>query len=45
MTKIHENELEINEALVRSLLKSQCPQWADLPLIPIKSSDTDNVLL
>ena len=41
---MHENELEIDEHLVRSLLKSQCPQWANLPLKAIVSSGTDNAL-
>ncbi|HFL2713403.1 TPA: aminoglycoside phosphotransferase family protein [Legionella pneumophila] len=44
MIKMHENELEIDEHLVRTLLKGQCPQWADLPISPIKSSGTDNAL-
>ena len=41
---MHDNELEIEEHLVRSLLKSQCPQWAPLSLARIQSSGTDNVL-
>lgn len=44
MVKMHEYELEIDEHLVRNLLKSQCPQWVDLPIVPIKSSGTDNAL-
>lgn len=44
MTKMHENELEIEENLVRELLKNQCPQWADLSISPIKSTGTDNAL-
>jgi aminoglycoside phosphotransferase (APT) family kinase protein len=44
MAKMHENELKITEHLVRELLNRQCPQWADLPLSPIKSSGTDNAL-
>lgn len=43
-TKMHENELEIDDNQVRILLKSQCPQWADYPLMRIKSSGTDNAL-
>ena len=31
MTKMHENEFEIDEHLVRTLLNSQCPQ------LPIKA--------
>lgn len=44
MNKMHENELSINEALVRSLLNSQCPDWADLPLNKLPSSGTDHAL-
>ena len=44
MAKTHENELEIDEHLVRELLRNQCSQWADLPLFRIKSSGTDNAL-
>lgn len=41
---MHENEFEIDEDFVCSLLKSQCPEWAHLPLKPIVSSGTDNAL-
>lgn len=41
---MHENELEIDENLVHTLLKHQCPKWANLPLKPIQSSGTDNTL-
>lgn len=44
MTKMHDNELVVNQDLVRELLRSQCPQWADLQLKPILSSGTDNAL-
>ena len=44
MTKMHENEFEIDENLVRSLLNSQCPQWAKLPIKAVFSSGTDNAL-
>lgn len=37
MTKMHGNEQEITLELVRSLLKKQCPQWAELELQPIHS--------
>lgn len=41
---MHENELEIDENLVYTLLKHQCPEWANLPLKQILSSGTDNTL-
>lgn len=44
MTKMHENEQDVNVDLVRSLLKSQCPQWANLEITPVFSSGTDNAL-
>lgn len=44
MTKMHKNELDINERLVKTLLKDQYPLWANLPLKKIQSSGTDNTL-
>jgi len=41
---MHENEFEISECLVHTLLKSQCSHWANLPLKAIISSGTDNAL-
>lgn len=41
MNKMHENELEIDEDLVRTLLQSQCPDWAHLPLKAVPSSGTE----
>jgi aminoglycoside phosphotransferase (APT) family kinase protein len=32
MPRVHEDELEVDEALVRALLAEQFPEWADLPL-------------
>ena len=36
--------IAIDTALVRRLLRSQFPRWADLPLEDIKSAGTDNAL-
>lgn len=41
---MHENEFDIDENLVRSLLSSQCPQWANLPIKAVPSSGTGNAL-
>lgn len=41
---MHADEFEIDEQLVRSLIKSQCPQWSELSLQKIISSGTDNAL-
>lgn len=38
---LHENEIPVDETLVRFLLKAQCPEWADLPL---SSAGTDNTM-
>jgi len=32
MMRVHEDELEIDDALVRALVDSEFPQWAGLPL-------------
>lgn len=32
MMRVHEDEFEIDDALVRALVDSEFPQWADLPL-------------
>ncbi|MGQ3892347.1 aminoglycoside phosphotransferase family protein [Legionella sp. CNM-4043-24] len=44
MAKMHENELEINEFLVKNLIEKQCPRWANLTMQPVSSSGTDNAL-
>ena len=42
--KLHENELDIDAALVRRLLAAQFPQWAGLPLEPLPVGGTDNAI-
>lgn len=42
--KMHADEVDINAALVRRLLASQFPQWARLPLAPVRSAGTDNAI-
>ena len=42
--KMHADEVDIDEALVRRLLAAQFPQWADLPLAAVPSAGTDNAL-
>lgn len=44
MTKMHENELNVSYNLVHALIKSQRPDWANLPIKAITSSGTDNAL-
>jgi len=42
--KLHADELDIDDGLVRRLLREQFPQWAELPLEPMASSGTVNVV-
>src|SRR5437762_11178192 len=44
MARMHADELEIGEALVRGLLDEQFPEWADLPLRRIEPSGTVNAI-
>jgi aminoglycoside phosphotransferase (APT) family kinase protein len=41
---MHVDELEIDEALVRSLLRRQFPEWLDLPLRKIEPAGTVNAI-
>jgi len=38
--KMHENEHDIDESLVKQLLSTQFPQWAKLPISQVKSDGT-----
>lgn len=42
--KMHDGEIDTDPSLVRRLLVSQFPQWADLPIEPVPSAGTDNAL-
>lgn len=41
---MHANEVHTDTRLVRRLLATQFPLWADLPLTPVPSAGTDNAL-
>ena len=43
-SKMHENEVMTDAALVRRLLAAQFPCWADLPIERVASAGTDNAL-
>jgi aminoglycoside phosphotransferase (APT) family kinase protein len=43
-SKMHVDEMDIDVALVGRLLMAQFPQWATLPLEPVHSAGTDNML-
>ncbi|RKE23620.1 aminoglycoside phosphotransferase family protein [Streptomyces sp. TLI_171] len=40
---LHENEIRVDEAVVRALLGEQRPEWADLPISPA-GAGTDNTM-
>jgi aminoglycoside phosphotransferase (APT) family kinase protein len=42
--RMHADELETDEALVRRLLASQFPSWADLPVKALPAGGTDNAI-
>jgi aminoglycoside phosphotransferase (APT) family kinase protein len=44
MARMHADELEIDEALVRRLVAGQFPEWRDLPLRRIEPSGTVNAI-
>lgn len=44
MNPMHDNEFEVREELVRTLLSHQCPQWAHLPLKSITSFATSHAI-
>jgi aminoglycoside phosphotransferase (APT) family kinase protein len=42
--RIHDDELDTSEPVVRALLRAQCPQWADFDLSYLNTSGTDNAM-
>lgn len=44
MTRMHADEIDIDDALVRRLLAEQFPEWGDLPLRRVEPSGTDNAI-
>jgi aminoglycoside phosphotransferase (APT) family kinase protein len=45
VVKLHEDEVDIDERLVRRLLAAQAPAWADLPMRLAEPAATDNVMV
>jgi len=41
---MHVDEVRTDVSLVRQLLAAQFPQWADLPVTPVRSAGTDNAI-
>jgi aminoglycoside phosphotransferase (APT) family kinase protein len=44
MPRVHDDELDIDEALVRALLEQQFPAWTRLPLMRVTTEGTVNVI-
>ncbi len=44
LKKMHANEVSTDVSLVRRLLSSQFPQWANLAIKPVPSAGTDNAI-
>ena len=44
MARMHTDDLEIDEALVRRLLAEQLPEWAELPLSRVEPAGTVNAI-
>jgi len=42
--KMHVDEVDVDDSLVRRLLAAQLPEWAGLPIEPVHSAGTDNAL-
>jgi aminoglycoside phosphotransferase (APT) family kinase protein len=42
--KMHLDEFDIDSSLVHRLLTAQFPQWAELPIEPVRSAGTDNAI-
>jgi aminoglycoside phosphotransferase (APT) family kinase protein len=42
--KMHADEVEVDTSLVGRLVAAQFPQWANLPIEPVRSAGTDNAL-
>jgi aminoglycoside phosphotransferase (APT) family kinase protein len=42
--KMHADEIDTDITLVRRLLAAQFPQWADLPIRPVRFAGTDNAI-
>ena len=42
--KMHVDQLDIDEPLVRRLLAEQFPHWADLSIARVKSAGTENAI-
>lgn len=44
MPRIHDDEVDTSEPVLRALLREQTPRWADLPLAPAGVTGTDHAV-
>jgi aminoglycoside phosphotransferase (APT) family kinase protein len=44
MTRLHRDEVAIDETLVRRLLSTQHPHFANMPMEPVRPQGTDNIV-
>ncbi len=42
--RIHDDEPDTGEPVVRALLEAECPQWCDRPVDHLRTSGTDNAM-
>jgi aminoglycoside phosphotransferase (APT) family kinase protein len=42
--RMHDDEIDLDAALVQRLLRAQMPEWGDLPIVRVASSGTDNAM-
>ena len=42
--RLHADEVEIDQALVERLIRCRFPQWAGLPIVPVRSAGTDHAM-
>lgn len=42
--RMHVDEVATDSSLVGRLLAEQFPQWADLPVVPVRSAGTDKAI-
>lgn len=45
MTRLHDDQIPVDEPLARRLVEQQFPDWSDLPIRMVDSGGTDNAVL
>ncbi|HYH35825.1 MAG TPA: aminoglycoside phosphotransferase family protein [Nocardioides sp.] len=44
MTRMHDEQVDVDADVVRRLLRDQFPEWADVPITPVAESGSDHAL-